>query len=127
MIAADTSSIVAYFKGESRFDAEAIEQALKDNRLILPPVVLTELLSDPRLPTTFGKLLLDLPQVELGASYWQEAGHLRAKLLQKGFKARLGDALIAQACLQEDLTLITHDHDFRHYEKYFKLKILKPQ
>lgn len=49
--------------------------------------------------------------------YWQRAGDLRAQLLRGGFKAKLADCLIAQACIDSDATLITYDRDFRHFER----------
>jgi hypothetical protein len=47
MIAADTSSLVAYFNGRSGSDAERLAAALAAGDLVLPPAVLTEILSDP--------------------------------------------------------------------------------
>ena len=41
--------------------------------------------------------LLELPLIEVSPGYWQRAGELRAKVLAKRRKARLGDALIARA------------------------------
>lgn len=60
------------------------------------PVVLTELLSDPNLPSSVAATLADLPLIEIEPGHWQRAGALRAKVLAKRRKARLGDALIAQ-------------------------------
>jgi len=37
--------------------------------------------------------------MEIDAGYWQRAGELRAKLLAKRRKARLGDALTTQGCV----------------------------
>ena len=47
MIAADTSSMVAFLAGDAGDDVEVIQSALDHQQLALPPVVLTELLSDP--------------------------------------------------------------------------------
>jgi len=77
------------------------------------PVVLTELLSDPKLPAGIAATLSDVPMIELGQGYWQRAGFLRAKTLARGRKARLGDALIAQACVDRGISLLTRDRDFR--------------
>jgi len=40
---------------------------------------------------------------------------LRAKVLAKRGKARLGDALIAQGCIDRGVPLITRDRDFRAF------------
>jgi hypothetical protein len=45
-------------------------------------------------------------------------------LLSQGFKARLGDTLIAQSCLDHDTPLLTRDIDFRHFARLAGLKLL---
>jgi len=50
MIAVDTSSLMSYLSGDSGSDVNTLDDALKAQILILPPVVLTEILSDPELP-----------------------------------------------------------------------------
>ena len=45
------------------------------------PVVLTELLSDPKLPSNVAKTLSDVPLIDIASDYWQRAGRLRAKVL----------------------------------------------
>lgn len=112
MIAADTSTWVAYLEGATENDARLLRQALVDKQAVMVPVVLTELVSDPGLPAEVGAALLDLPLIEIRAGYWQRAGRLRAKVLELGRRARLGDALIAQCCIDEEVPLLTRDRDF---------------
>lgn len=112
MIAADSSSLIAYFDGETGADVDAIDDALESTRLFLPPVVLTELASARELGA-----LAALPLLAVESGYWQRAGKLRASVLAKGFKARLADALIAQSCIDARMALITRDRDFRHYAR----------
>ena len=50
MIALDTSSLVAYLDGSTGKDVLAVDLALEQHQAVLPPVVLCELLSAPRLP-----------------------------------------------------------------------------
>ena len=45
MVAADTSSMVAFLQEGEGDDVEVIQSALEHQQLVLPPVVLTELLS----------------------------------------------------------------------------------
>jgi hypothetical protein len=59
--------------------------------------MLTELLSNPILPPTLAATLADVPPLQTESGFWQRAGALRAKALAKNRKARLGDALVAQA------------------------------
>lgn len=116
MIAADTSTWVAYLGGATENDAELLDQALSDKQVVMAPVVLAELLSDPKLPSQVADVLAGLPLIEITAGYWQRAGMLRARVLARGRRARLGDALIAQSCIDEDVRLLTRDHDFRALE-----------
>jgi hypothetical protein len=37
------------------------------------------------------------------------------KAIAKGGKARLGDALIAQTCIDKNISLLTRDRDFRAF------------
>ena len=115
MIAADTSTWVAFLEGGAGADAELLDRALEDRRVLMVLVVLTELLSDPKLPSDIAKTLSEVPVVEIEAGYWQRAGRLRAKVLAKRRKARLGDALIAQSCIDRGISLLTRDREFRSF------------
>ena len=115
MIAADTSTWVAFLEGAGGDDAELLDRALEDRQVLMVPVVLTELMSDPKLPSGVARTLADVPLIEIGPGYWQRAGGLRAKVLAKSRKARLGDALVAQSCIDRDIPLLTRDRDFRAF------------
>jgi predicted nucleic acid-binding protein len=125
MIAIDSSSWIAFLAIEERSgtDTALVESALADHQACLPPVVLTELLSDPALPSTVASLLLDLPVLEPHPGFWARAGRLRAKLIARGQRARLADALIAQACLDHGVRLVTRDADFRHFARLGGLRL----
>lgn len=113
MIAIDTSSLVAYLSGERGFDVEATDLALEHRQAALPPVVLSEVLSDSRLRGDVRALLTALPMLALHDGYWERAGLLRAKAIGQRRKAALADVLIAQSCLDHDVELVTRDRDFR--------------
>jgi len=113
MIAADTSTWVAFLEGSAGEDAQLLDKSLEDRQVVMVPVVLTELLSDPKLPSGVAETLSDVPRIETASGYWQRAGVLRAKVLAKRRKARLGDALIAQSCIDGGISLLTRDRDFR--------------
>jgi predicted nucleic acid-binding protein len=49
---------------------------------------------------------------------------LRATVLSKGRKARLGDALIAQTCLDQNIPLLTRDKDFRAFADAAQLHLV---
>jgi predicted nucleic acid-binding protein len=115
MIAADTSTWIAFLEGDQGEDPQLLDKALADRQVLMIPAVLTELLSDPELPSDVAETLADVPIIDIEAGYWQRAGALRAKVLLKGRKARLGDALIAQFCVDRGIPLLTRDRDFRAF------------
>jgi len=124
MIAADTSTWIAFFEGEPGEDVEMLAQALVDRQVMMAPVVLTELLSDPGLPVHAARTLADVPLLALEDGYWERCGRLRARVLGKKRKARLGDALIAQSCVDHGVALLTRDRDSRTFVDAAGLKLL---
>jgi predicted nucleic acid-binding protein len=124
VIAADTSTWIAFLQGEGGEDAELLDKALEDRQVLMVPAALTELLSDPKLPPAVSESLSEIPVLEITPGYWERAGGLRAKVLAKGLKARLGDALIAQSCIDRGIPLITRDRDFRAFTKAASLSLV---
>jgi len=125
MIAADTSTWVAFLEGDAGEDAQLLDRALEDRQVLMAPVVLTELLSDPKLPSSVAQTLSEVPLIEIAPKYWQRAGALRAKVLAKRRKARLGDALIAQSCLDRGIPLLTRDRDLRAFAEAAGLNLVR--
>lgn len=121
MIAADTSTWICFFEGAQGDDVKDLARALQSRQVVMPPPVLTELLSDPELPPAVAQTLLELPLVALKDGFWQRAGKLRASILARRKKARLGDALIAQCCIDADIGLITRDGDFKAFSEHLDL------
>ena len=124
MIAADTSTWIAFLEGGTGKDVRLLDHALENRQVAMVPAVLTELLSDPKLPPAVAKTLSDLPLIRIEAGYWQRAGMLRAKALAKRRKARLGDALTAQSCADGGIPLLTRDQDFRAFAEAAGLKLV---
>ena len=124
MIAADSSTWVAFIEGDSGNDVRLLDEALGDQQVLMAPAVLSELLSDPKLPANIEKILLGLPLIEIEEGYWQRAGALSAKLLGKKRRARLGDALIAQSCIDRGVALVTRDRDFQAFAEDTGLELL---
>ena len=124
MTAADTSSWIAFLEGSTGEDVRLLDRALEDRQIVMVPVVLTELLSDASLPSNVVKAISDLPLLEVTSGYWRRAGALRAKVLAKRRKARLGDVLIAQSCIDQSIPLITRDRDFRAFATAAKLNLV---
>ena len=126
MIAVDTSTWIGFLQGDGGEDAALLDRALQDRQVLTVPVVLTEVLSDPKLPSEVSQALSELPLIEVEPGYWQRAGELRlrAKVLAKRRKARLGDALIAQTCIDRGIPLLTRDGDFRAFAEAAGLDLI---
>ena len=94
---------------------------------VLPPVVLTELLSSPSADEDTKALLSQLPLLQVTPGYWERAARLRAGILAKGLRANLADTLICQSCLDHGLPLVTRDRDFRHFAAHGGLTLMPTQ
>jgi predicted nucleic acid-binding protein len=123
MICADTSSVVAWLKGEQGRDVELIRNALIDGVLVLAPASVAELLSDPGIAPPIEDSILDIPQLEVTKGYWERAGKLRSRLIRRRFRPKLADSLIAQSCLDHDVALVTRDRDFSPFQKLAGLRL----
>jgi predicted nucleic acid-binding protein len=126
MIAVDTSTWIGYLQGDLGNDTDLLDQALEDRQVLMVPVVLTGILSNPNLPPEVAATLAELPLLEIEPGYWQRAGELRAKVLAKVRKARLGDALIAQSCIDRGIPLLTRDRDFCAFAEVAGLDLIVP-
>ena len=124
MIAADTSTWVAFLEGGAGDDTERLDRALEERQVVMVPAVLTELLSDPELSPDVSETLLQIPQIEIRPGFWQRAGMLRAQVLAARRRVRLGDALIAQTCVDGRVVLLTRDRDFRALVEAAKLDLV---
>jgi predicted nucleic acid-binding protein len=123
LIALETSSVIAYLSGQAGVDVSAIEHAMRARESRFPPVVVTELLTDHRLPAETVAFIRQIPQLEILEGYWERAGELRASLRRLGLKAALADTLVAQSCLDHNVALITRDRDFRHFARHAGLQL----
>jgi hypothetical protein len=123
LIAADTSTWVAFLEGGAGDDTEWLDRALEERQVVMVPAVLTELLSDPELPPEVSEMLLQIPQMEIRPGFWQRAGMLRAQVVTRR-RARLGDALIAQSCVDARVVLLTRDRDFHLFVEAAKLDLV---
>jgi predicted nucleic acid-binding protein len=124
VIAADSSTWVAFLEGDGGEDSQLLQKALQDRQVLMVPAVLTEVLSNPELPEEVAKTLSEVPLIEVKTGYWERAGALRAKVLAKRRKARLGDALIAQTCIDRGIPLISRDRDFRTFAEAAALDLV---
>ena len=116
--------MVALLGGEAGKDVQLLSQALTDGDLVLSHVTVTELLSDPDLPALVEDSILTIPRLEITPGYWERAGKLRAKAVRNRYRPKIADTLIAQNCLDHDVSLITRDQDFQAFHKLAGLRLL---
>jgi hypothetical protein len=116
--------MIAFLEGELGDDVDVVQSALEHHQLALPPVVLSELLSDPTLTRSVRHLLASLPILDVEPGFWARAGLLRASILKQRKKARVADALIAQSCIDQSTPLVTRDKDFRQFARMARLPLL---
>ncbi len=124
MICADTSSFVAFIQGGREPDVELVRHALAHHLLVLAPVSVAELLSDPNLTDAAEEVILQTPRLEILPGYWERAGKLRALLIRRKFRSKMADSLIAQSCIDHQIPLITRDQDFLAFQKLAGLQLL---
>jgi predicted nucleic acid-binding protein len=124
MFCADSSSWIAYLSGEPGVDIDLIDSCLQNRSLRMAPVVLAELLSDPTLPFDAEKALLRIPLLELMPGFWERAGKTRAELIRRKLKPKLADTLIAQICIDHNISLHTRDTGFRPFAKHAGLQLV---
>ena len=116
--------MIAFLQGDAGEDVDVVQSALDHQQLALPPVVLTELLSDRAITRPVRTLLAGLPILNVEPGYWERAGILRASVFKQKKKARVADALIAQSCLDQSTPLVTRDRDVRHFATAAGLPLL---
>lgn len=89
----------------------------------MPPGVVAEILSDPGFPADQRRWLDGARLLEATEGFWERAGLSRAKLIALGCKPRFSDTLIAQACIDHDVPLLTRDSGFKLFEEHCGLRV----
>jgi predicted nucleic acid-binding protein len=125
MIVADTNVWIAYLEGDQASDTKLLEIALRFEKAFMLPPVLTELLSEPGLPAQYREFLESIPRVPLTEGFWSRCGDLRANLLSRGHKPKLGDSIIAQLSIDYGAPLLTRDKGFAIFAKHAGLILAK--
>jgi len=124
LFCADSSCWIPYLADQVGDDVELIDKHLKAESLVMCPVVLAELFSDPLRDAQVKKSLLSIPLLALLPGFWERAGLTRAELLKHKIKPKLGDTLIAQICIDYYIPLHSRDADFRPFARYAGLQLV---
>lgn len=123
MIAVDTNVLRRYFRGVIDSHTAMVADAINSDDAFLPPIVLTEAMSTSDLRDHEFIKTCSLPLLTLFNGYWLRAGNLRRQLITDHRTAPIADCLIAQACIDADVPLVTDDGGFSRYIE-FGLKLL---
>lgn len=122
-VVADTSEWIEYLAGRP---AQLFEQCLEAQSIVVPPIVITELLTGARSREehmVLEDLLIDLPMHEHDFLHWARVGDLRRTLRAKGLSVGASDAHVAQCALDRDAALLTRDEVFWKIASLTKLKL----
>lgn len=124
MIAVDSSTLIAYVTGDMAQDTDKLHAALlQDGKVALCPLVVTEMTS-VLLDAKSRELLKRFHRLDFSEGFWERAGAARYRLISKKLKAHVGDAVIAQSCIDHAIPLLTRDRDFRHYATLCGLELV---
>jgi predicted nucleic acid-binding protein len=123
MIAVDACVVISFLQGDTSPAVELFAALLRADEAVLAPSTVAELLSDPKGGGDTSALIEGLRLLPIGPDYWRRAGLLRAAVRRLRRKAALGDALVAQACLDAKVPLLTSDADFRAFAEVSELTL----
>lgn len=123
VIVTDTSVLLDYFE---RYWVRLLEKAFDAGTLVLPPLVVSEVISgDLTLEQRWAlaELLQDAPVHETSLAHWIAVGELRHQLRRKGLTVTLPDAHVAQCALDLDALLLTRDAIFTEIARHTELRV----
>lgn len=121
----DTCAWIDFFKTHPTPLVEYLKNALTDGAIVSCGVVMYELLQGIRSQKEEGLVISAfqaLPQLEMTAASWIQAGRLSADLRTKGHTIPLSDIIIATLALENDCDVLTVD---RHFDLIPNLKIIR--
>jgi predicted nucleic acid-binding protein len=119
----DSSVWIDFFAGRS---TSAIEDALAQGVVVLPPVVVAELVSGARRPkdrAAVADLMQEIPTHETPLAHWVRVGELRRYLKDKGLTVSTPDAHVAQCALDRDALLLSRDAIFQRIARVSRLRV----
>jgi predicted nucleic acid-binding protein len=122
VVVADTSVLIEYVNGR---EAGAIDEVLTNDRLILPPLVISELVTGGigLVETTrIAEVLRFATMHETTLSHWIAVGDLRRDLGRRGLRVTIPDAHVTQCVIDLDATLIARDKIFRLIAQHIPLR-----
>ena len=111
-VVVDTSVWIELFAGRP---VPALQEALRQGIVVLPPIVAAELVSGARRPrdrAAIRDLLAELPLHETPLVHWIRVGELRRRLADRGVSVSTPDAHVAPCALDQHALLLSRDAIF---------------
>ena len=107
-VVVDTSVWIDFLAGRP---TERLEEALRLGSVVVPPIVVSEILSGvrPRDRAAVVELLNGLQIAESSFDHWIAVGDLRSRLQRRGLNVSTPDAHVAQCALDSKALLLSHD------------------
>lgn len=119
----DSSVWADFFRGQP---LPALEGALRDGLVWLPPIVCAEVLSSrltERQNASLKGLLGDLPLCPSPFQHWVDVGLLRSRLAKHGLSVSTPDAHVAQCAIDLEARLWSRDKVFARIAKHAGLRL----
>lgn len=123
VVVVDTSVWIEFFRG---ITIPELETALRESRVVLPPLVVSELFSGKSTGKNLEKLKLLVSQlgiIQTDLAHWMEVGMLRKKLALKGISVSTPDAHVAYCAISLNAELASIDGIFKKISTVTTLKI----
>ena len=120
----DTSVWIDFFGGAT---VPLLEDALSLGSVVLPPLVVSELVSGVRRESqraALVDLLNDLELHETPREHWIRVGTLRRDLARKGIAISTPDAHVARCALDRDAPLLSRDRVFSRIARHAPLRLV---
>lgn len=115
-ILVDTSSWIEFLNIPNSKSGEIIERLLRDDRVVMAGIVLTELLQGAKVKEEFDSILenmVALPMLETTTHTWIEAGRISFLLRRKGVTIPTTDLIIASLAVENECHILTLDPHFK--------------
>ncbi len=122
-VVADTSVWIDFLRGHS---APALEEALRNSLVVLPPLVVAELITGARRKEerkAIEYLVGKLPIHETPLAHWIQVGELRRSLKDHGISVSTPDSHVAQCALDRDAVLLSRDAVFARIARLSPLRV----
>ena len=122
----DSSVWIDYFRHADSAKGDLIDSLIRDDRVVLNGIVLTELLTGARGSQEFDHLsaaLGGLRLLEMPREFFETAGRHGRLLKSAGVTIPLSDLLIATHCLEHRLVLIENDRHFAAIAEHLPLRL----